>query len=459
MSQIILIKGSFLEQSKLETYIESELGLNVIVKDNIKEGLSLVEILPNSAGIIMPEEDLNKNNAYKFLEDFSKNNKISTQIFLSSTKVENRNKSLQVDYHDKHIKTMSRSLSADRVIREMKMTFALDMRKKTKDFFFHVPIRLIENLLVNERFDSLPFNLSIGINASETHKQYIMRFRKNEVIDFSDFYRFKNQGVKNFYISYDEEGLFLDFIQALNARRQDTTLSPFDTRVQMGEINQAVLRLKLISNGINIETSRMMDDYFYTSYRLLKNEGAFKDLISNFMLNKTSFQYGHSLLLSIVLHRVSLKLGWDSDKFKEKVTFISIMHDLLLSEDEMASSTNEEDYLKISGHDDEKLMSLKHHAQRMAMMIENYPGSPMGSEEIIREHHGVKNGIGFSTNLNYDLHHLSMVFIVCEAFVHELLNTESINRNSIRMSLEKMSKIYNKNFYKKALDSLELIFT
>ncbi len=461
MTQVILIKGTFNEQARLEKKLREELNSDVIVKDTIKEALMLFRILPDSYALFLPEEDRTKSDALKELRDLSRDLEIRSLIFLSSAK-NKKGEAVVVDNLDflqKKMKRLSFESSVDELVREIKLSFAQDLRARSQDLYFPVSLRLMHNLIVNEGISIFPFSLYVGIKSKEKETHFILRFRKNETIEQIDFLRFKNQNIVNLFITIDDEVEFKEFlIQYKKSLDLDEKRGSIEGQIQSVEASTILLRQKIMSIGFTDEVIELVDSYFKESLSVLRNQGAFQKLLKAFLEEKTSFQYGHSLLLSLVLNKVSLKLGWDSAQFREKVVFISLMHDLLLFEDELCKIKNYEDLIRNDELTDEKLNLLNNHAIMISQMVEKLPKIPKGAEDILREHHGMKNGVGFHEGPNYHIHNLSMVFIVCEEFVHEILALKNPTKGQLQAIIFELRATYPRGYYAMALDALEDIF-
>ena len=66
----------------------------------------------------------------------------------------------------------------------------------------------------------------------------------------------------------------------------------------------------------------------------------------------------------------------------------------------------------------------------------------MGVSTIIRQHHGVMNGLGFSSSFSGSLSPLTIIFMVAEKAAHVVLESEfeEMNRMKIMYELEQVFK-------------------
>ena len=91
---------------------------------------------------------------------------------------------------------------------------------------------------------------------------------------------------------------------------------------------------------------------------------------------------------------------------------------------------------------DKQKESLNQHAQKSAEIIHNYPHTPMGASTIIRQHHGVMNGFGYSDSYSGSLSPLVIIFMVAEKAAHIVLESqfEELNKMKIMYELEQVFK-------------------
>ena len=105
------------------------------------------------------------------------------------------------------------------------------------------------------------------------------------------------------------------------------------------------------------------------------------------------------------------------------MSFISFFHDIVLETDEQAKikSTKE---LKSAPFTPAERHLVERHAQMSAEFASKFPHAPMGADQIIRQHHGVLNGIGFSEHFGNNVSPISIVFIVAEEFTRIIMARE-----------------------------------
>ncbi len=457
MAQVILLRNTFLEQVKIETFLRNDLCLDLIVKDSIKEVLMMLRILPDVQAVILPETDSLKSNSYDALNEFCGEQNLSSSIVISK---KSSNLSSELNYlplSNKKIRFVSYDLALDEMMRVLKLAIAGESVSDDR-VYFSVPFSLILNTLLKNLTNQFPFDLYIGIKREEEKLQYILRFRKNEIIELTDIEKYKNQkNAKYLFVNVQEKKFFDDFFSSLKGRGTVKEEKSFEGKVYDAEVTSQVLRNHFASFGLDEKGKELLDEYFNNSMLALKDLGAFSMLLKLFFDKTASYQYVHSMILALVLNKVTHKLGWDSPSFKEKVAFICLVHDLCLVDDELTHIESEIELNNSDLTDAQKIMAMNH-ALKISTMIADYKDRAIGVEEVLREHHGMKNGIGYARELNFHLHHLSIAFIVTQHFVHEFLKLENPKKETIKEIVSSMEIIYSKGFYLKAYQALHEVF-
>ena len=110
---------------------------------------------------------------------------------------------------------------------------------------------------------------------------------------------------------------------------------------------------------------------------------------------------------------------------------------------------------KLNDKDKETVME---HAHKMATFIHDMKQAPRGAEQIIREHHGMRNGIGYAEVYTSSLGAMSIMFIVLEDFVTSLLDFKEKGM-TIKEILEDMQVRYTLPSYKKIITALSEALT
>lgn len=197
-----------------------------------------------------------------------------------------------------------------------------------------------------------------------------------------------------------------------------------DERVTANEKTVEVLSKKLLTLGITEETVSLAKKSMDSMRQMAKTHPKLSRLMERLLSNKASYLYKHTQILTYVALHIVHNMDWGSPDQEEKIAFIAFFHDIALDSDAQAqiNSANE---LRRADLSPESKALVERHAQLAAELVSKYPHAPMGADQIIRQHHGQLNGIGFSEHYGANVSPMSVVLIVAEEFTRIILKQEA----------------------------------
>lgn len=173
--------------------------------------------------------------------------------------------------------------------------------------------------------------------------------------------------------------------------------------------------------------------------------------------NKSGYLYMHSVLASYVSRHILNNITWGNSAQVEKMGHVCFFHDIFLVPiyQKYPDVQEIEDLALSSELEEEDLELLLKHSQMAAQQVSLLPSMPMGIDTIILQHHGVKNGEGFSLKPGDDISPLAKVMIIAEGFVNLIMEAKS-NHQKIDNGkfLEALKLKYPKRSYIKIIDTL-----
>jgi response regulator RpfG family c-di-GMP phosphodiesterase len=190
---------------------------------------------------------------------------------------------------------------------------------------------------------------------------------------------------------------------------------------------------------------------------LLNQDSALLDFVKTLNQDKLSYSYAHVYLQSLLLHKLTDQYDWGSRLIKQRFTLAAFFHDIAIKEHHLVECNNKKQYDEGNYTRAEKEIILNH-ALNSSIIIDKFPNIMAGVSDIIREHHGAKNGIGFPETLSLTLAPMSIIFMVTEAFVDRyLINMNQINREKLEEIFFELEEIFDKSSYANALRALKAI--
>ena len=185
-----------------------------------------------------------------------------------------------------------------------------------------------------------------------------------------------------------------------------------------------------------------------------------KSLLQMLTSNKGGYVYVHTMLAAFVAAHIVKKVSWGGESQVEKVNFVLFFHDITLTPIYMKypKLKDEEEILfseEVEEADKEKVLN---HARMSAEIVLGYKKAPLGVDLLIKQHHGMTNGVGFAIEYKDDISPLSKVVIIAEAFVSEYLKAKEAHGESgidIKKIIPVLNEKFRKSSYRKIVETLD----
>jgi response regulator RpfG family c-di-GMP phosphodiesterase len=185
-----------------------------------------------------------------------------------------------------------------------------------------------------------------------------------------------------------------------------------------------------------------------------------KKLLAVLNAQKDGFIYTHSILAAFVSNHIIRRVSWGGESHIEKINFVLFFHDIMLAPIYLKHPTlkYEEDLLFSDELSDKEKEVVLNHARLAAELIITYKRAPIGADLLIKQHHGITNGIGFAMEFKDDVSPLSKIVLVAEAFIDEFMKNRDRDPN-YQLDTKKILGILNEKFkrttYKKIIETLD----
>ena len=254
-------------------------------------------------------------------------------------------------------------------------------------------------------------------------KKYHMRIEK--LVDFNEIVISKmiEEGVDFLYVNKLDRLEFVNNVtNELITTLEEEGLSE-DEAVSAADKSMELLSKKLLTIGVTEETITLARKNMDVMRKNSRSYPKLARLLERLLSNQTSYLFKHTQILTFVSLHIIKNIDWGNPEQEEKMSFISFFHDIVLETDEQAKikSTKE---LKSAPFTPAERLLVERHAQMSAEFASKFPHAPMGADQIIRQHHGVLNGIGFSEHFGNNVSPISIVFIVAEEFTRIIMARE-----------------------------------
>jgi hypothetical protein len=273
-------------------------------------------------------------------------------------------------------------------------------------------------------------------NTKGTGVRYIKRIMKDFKYPHDIIREFKEGGMTHLYILSDYRLEFInamtnDFINMMKSKEASTIQKMAAT----GRVQQ-IFNEKFNADGFTEEAEKIAKEAIQSITALLSSSKNLKELLDNLLANQNSHMYIHCQSIAYVADKVIDNMEWGSKEQKEKLNFIIFMHDSVLQNDLEATIKSEEE-LDSSSLDDTAKERVRTHASKIAAKFQELSHLPFGSDTIIMQHHGTRNGIGFNPEPPNNLSPLAIVFFVCEQFIN-MIQESDMTKTDPQELLEKI---------------------
>lgn len=253
--------------------------------------------------------------------------------------------------------------------------------------------------------------------------EYIKRLNCGESFSKDDLKKYEELGLSDFYILRSEYEDFMNglFAQTLNNLKKTRTLS--ENIEVLGDsfvIGTGIMR----ELGITPGCLAMVDQTVQMMKSQIQKADKLGNLLRKLLDDKMSYSYRRSYLICALSYSLLPKMEWGSGDQQnillEKICMVSYFHDIYL-EDERLLKISDLIGAKKGGFSPKELDVLNNHANRAALLIQSYPKLPQGVDLIIKQHHGVSNGVGFPEMLTSSISPMAIFFMVVEDFAINIL--------------------------------------
>ncbi len=299
--------------------------------------------------------------------------------------------------------------------------------KACEDFFSS----LGENL-ETEEYSDVPFHLLKKIDSSicDIYLQIsknglphrVKLFHAGENIEQPTVEKYLDKGVRNASVKSSDKAQFLNYIS--NQMYTEMILTPTDNIVGKA-LDTALILLKDI--GFNSTSTQLIEGVVEAMNAKLSSAKG-KDLlaIKDLLNSKTSRYFKKAHLVSMLSGKIIQNMDWGTHTHQNLLTFVSIMADISLEQEEMLFLTDKKSLEESSLNEVDK-SHVWTHARDAFHMIQAYKDRPLEADLLILEHHGNKNGVGFSEQIGTSLNKLTIIYRICEDFAIELIKLNEMN--------------------------------
>lgn len=344
-----------------------------------------------------------------------------------------------------------------RVIAKILGVTAKEMAEKVVTPFYPVPTKSVIGVSVAN------CNIYLETKKNDEESDYILVLKKGSPVT-QTIKKFYQDGIATLYVNASDRLVMVNQVSARVIDILKASDAPVEKKVEALSSGFEFIASQLVNSPeVSQELAQLSMVCVKSMEDIGKETPSLRGLLSLLQNNKEGHLYVHSMLASYIAQHIVTHISWGGEGHVEKVNFVLFFHDIMLTPiyAKYPHLKFEEDILfdeKVSDKDKEIVLN---HARLSAEMMSTYKRAPHGADLLIKQHHGMTNGIGFAIEFKDDVSPLSKVVIVAEAYVEELmrLREEQQEKQKEKPIDNKAMMIYltekfKKHTYKKIIETL-----
>lgn len=277
-------------------------------------------------------------------------------------------------------------------------------------------------------------------------------------------YRMQVKNIGKVYVNSSDRltminKISLSLIEKITETLKNLDAAPIEKKVQVLSDGYEFAAANLFSND---EIKEQMQQIAAVSAKVMQDVAKevpnLKALLAVMMNNKDGYVFSHSMIISYVTYHMIKNMTWGGEGQIEKINFVLFFHDIFLGpiylkhpELRAEASLLESDKLTEAEKD-----TVLNHAKLAAEIVVSYKRCPMGADILIKQHHGMKKGVGFAKHYMEDLSPISKILLVAEMFVEEFMKASENKtaRYTPKIAIPKLSTEFKTQSYLKIVESL-----
>ena len=441
--QILLLEDDASLSAILRLNLTKTLGGDVLLKSTSEDAIALLDLL-GDLNMIITREVINQEPVGLNLQKYLKDNNLKTTLLVFGKNVSLFENKVEVNSTQDWQKIV---ISAGNLLgKNVKIENAAATNYVAVDISY----------FLNITSSSMGCDVYIRVKKGEEF-QYIKRLHSTDHFQRDDIAKYIATGLKEFYISIEHYPDFVNYVTTQLSQKLDDKSISGSERIRLNSESFEVTLDRISNLEIDPFTMDLVDESIKSMQSSIKESSALGSFLSQLNANKLSYAYSHCYFTCLILHQIVKQFSWASDVIKEKITYLAYFHDISLKDDRFLKIHSAQD-LENSKLTKEETELVLNHAHLSSEILEKFSNVPFEVGAIIREHHGVKTGKGFTDNKSTTISPLAMMFIVVEDFASsflEISGTPTIKQ--LETIIDDLSKVYTKSTYAQTVVALKSI--
>lgn len=319
----------------------------------------------------------------------------------------------------------------------------------------HIPFELV----FFKNMETTPCDLFLKMLRSDG-EHFVKRYRAKDSIDQDIIDKYsKGDKVKYFYVeSKDRFAFFNHMVKICFDYICKEKASEVHLNIGRHAENYQIIQDMVNVFGIEEETIRVCDQTIKKMLDQVRQFNQLNDLLPTVLSSPGSYMYKHCYLNLLMTAHLLPSLKWSGQKHyelvMEKMCYAIFFHDICLQDEKLVRIANKIDFYKAENLTPKEREIVLNHANMASTLLQRYHGLPSGVDIIVKQHHGTTNGIGFTDYYKASISQMSMMFIILEEFVGQVLDYHS-HKQGILKIIDDMSRKFELPTYLRIVEALK----
>lgn len=428
MRQVLMLNFDQSETAPFVSEITHHLEVNLILRNEVQEVISLLDIKPNIklliANGLSPTE-------IKILSDYLRRSSEPVSFLLIG---ENDPNLLTVHF-------MENKSSVNDKVKTIASLLRIPIQKisSEEEDYSAIPIEYFSNL------NNIFCDVYIRIKKLGQKSQFVKRILAHDDIDNDLIKRFVDHGTTHLYIpSQYRDNFTIHYANQTISKLRTKKEAKGDLSLDSSLYN--VLQRNLIKGKCSKIVMELTQESIRSMQESIKSNQELSDFYELMHASSCNYRYKLNYLTALVLHNILNYLPWSKNEHRIKLTYAAFFNDIMLDNEKLLKIRDQHS-LDQSLNLEERL-KVQRHALNAIEMLQSFEGIPAGVETIIREHHGDKNGLIFKEVPDIGISPLSRIFMIAEEFSVLSLANEFEEPDIPKIILELKRKFPNEDTLK-----------
>lgn len=444
MKLVLIIQNKSPIRDYMELVLSANPNVNMILHSNASDSIVFLDLSPDVDLIFIGHDiflDVELKAFNDSIKQYAKNN--NKVLIIGS------NKGLQKLDASKYIHPQS---PIDKILNILKDTLSLERSTFASQDFHPVPLSLCLGIYQN------PCDFHIKIGKDDSAK-YIKRFKSKDLFDKDAVQTLIVKDMAKVYVHKDDVEILNSYFKnkikkedfCSTPRKENDIVKVYSNSIKdsLDYVSYMLKNTSIKSSGA-VLVSRIFENMRDEVLLLPSNN---KKLINQFFINslesENDFATKLVTLTSIISTNMVQDATWGNSEMINKVIYASCFHDLALKGSQKLISCLSEKERSFLNEDDAN--QVNNHAHLVVSQLKELSVLPLGTDKIILEHHGSRNGVGLPSD-QVTTTKVSTLFMVASEFSTRLLvkyenDISGLDlQNFVNDELQRIKKIDNEIF-------------